>query len=845
MPTYRRALVSVVPVSLIALAGCGDDGTGPGPSHKPQPVSITAGDYQVRVDAEKADVALLRGSTVLLDLPAEALALGAVPELDDTVSYDPYVLLVPSALHPPPDGLEWLTVEKAEVTEATDAAVTVALTYPKKTTATLHIEARADGRFEATLTPDGKGAEVAFLRLGPRIDGAEGLYGLGEYFDDVNHRGKVRGMQIELDPSTESLYNEAHVPIPFLIGTNGWGLFVESPYPGVFAVATEKDDLVEATFGTGLASVKGLRFHLFGAGHPLDVTKHYYDVTGKPRLPARWALGPWVWRDENEDQAEVMGDLQAMRDLDLPASGYWIDRPYATAVNTFDFNPAQFPDPAAMIGTIHDLGFRTALWHTPYLDEKAPETQALRDEATAKGYYPKTSGVLLNGWGRPIDLTNEDAFAWWQDHVEAYTSMGVEGFKLDYGEDVIPGIATGRNVWEFADGSDERTMHAQYQLHYHRVYAETLPEEGGFLLCRRGTYGDQTNVSVIWPGDLDASFARHGEMVSEGGESYVAVGGLAASMIAGLSLGPSGFPFYGADTGGYRHSPPDKELFTRWFQQTALSTVMQIGNSASTVAWEPDAATGYDDEMLGWYRTYTRLHLRLFPYEWTYAQNLANDGRAIQRPLGLAFPELGVHPSDEYMFGDWLLVAPVLDRGAVKREVLLPKGSWIDWWSGEVVDGGGTVSVDAPLDKLPLFLREGGIVPMLRPTIDSMAPTADPALVDSYATTPGVLWARIATGSASSFTVFDGAEIAQERTSSKVSLSAKGGAEFTSGVVLEVIAFGGKPAKVTDNGAALTEVADAAALYAAASGWRFAPELGGTVEIKVAGGAHAVEIPLP
>lgn len=157
---------------------------------------------------------------------------------------------------------------------------------------------------------------------------------------------------------------------------------------------------------------------------------------------------------------------------------------------------------------------------------------------------------------------------------------------------------------------------------YHQTYAKTLPAGGGFLLCRHATVGGQKSGAIIWPGDLDASFSRHREVVAEGGDSYTSVGGLPASIIAGISLGPSGFPFFGADTGGYRHSPPDKELFARWFEQTALSSVMQIGNSSSTVAWEADAKTGYDAEMLGWYRTYTRLHLRLFPYVWTYAENL-------------------------------------------------------------------------------------------------------------------------------------------------------------------------------------------------------------------------------
>src|SRR5262249_37424289 len=162
--------------------------------------------------------------------------------------------------------------------------------------------------------------------------------------------------------------------------------------------------------------------------------------------------------------------------------------------------------------------------------------------------------------------------------------------------------------------------------------------------------------------------------------------------------------------------------------------------------WEFSPQTGFDNEMLGWYRTYTRLHLRLFPYEWTYAQNLLKDGRPIERALGLAYPELEAHPSDTYLFGDYLLVAPVLARGQTTRDVILPAGTWVDYWTGEVHDGGKTITVAAPLDKLPLFIQGGGIVPMLRPTIDAMAAVADPLAVDSYATTPGPLYPRIAPG---------------------------------------------------------------------------------------------------
>ena len=135
-------------------------------------------------------------------------------------------------------------------------------------------------------------------------------------------------MQLEVT-NLESSNNEAHVPVPFVTGTTGWGLFVESPFAGSFDMASASDDRVEAVFAT-VGDLpddvpETLTFHLFAAEHPLDVTKHYYDVTGYPRLPGRWALGPWIWRDENDDQAQVENDLDTIRDLDLATTAYWIE----------------------------------------------------------------------------------------------------------------------------------------------------------------------------------------------------------------------------------------------------------------------------------------------------------------------------------------------------------------------------------------------------------------------------------------------------------------------------------------------------------------------------------------
>lgn len=807
---------------------------------------LASGAFSLQYSAEEGMLLLNSGDKTLMRWGLDSIQLGIVEEVDDEVNYDPFPLTQDDPFYTPPEGLAWLNIETAELKENTSTTLVLDLAYEQEKKATLTIELSHPGSFSATLIPAESSTQIAYFRLRPRVDSEEAFYGLGEYFDDVNHRGKIRAMQLEAAGDLESGYNEAHVPVPFVIGTTGWGLFAECPYPGIFELANKEDDLVEVTFGMGPFSNDGFVFHIFAEDHPLDLTRHYYEITGFPTLPARWALGPWIWRDESTDQAEVISDLDTIRELDLATTAYWIDRPYASGVNAFDFDTNKFNDAQGMIDYAHGLGFRMALWHTPYMangNESSETTIEYYNYADENGYFPPVTGLLLNKWGKPMDFTNPDAYDWWQSLISNYTTMGIEGFKLDYAEDVVPGVFGARNKWKFFDGSDERSMKSRYQIFYHKVYAEMLPEDGGFLLCRGGTYGDQKYAGVIWPGDLDSSFSYHGEESQDWeGETYLAVGGLPAAIIASQTLGPSGFPYFGSDTGGYRHCPPDKELFTRWFQHTALSSVMQIGTSCNDVAWEGDSQNLFDEEMLTWYAAYTRLHLRLFAYEWTYSQNLLKDGRPIQRSLGLAYPELGEHPFDQYMFGSDLMVAPVYRQGVTERDIILPAGRWADWWTGEVYEGGTTLaSFAAPLDKLPLFIRESGIVPLLRPTIDTISPTTDQEKVDSYASDAGMIYPVILPGPASEFTLFDGCRITQEQSENDLLLSYADGEEFVKGAVFQIIAVEEKPATVSDNESALSEKDSMSELEAAESGWFYDGDAK-MLNIKVAGGNHSVSV---
>jgi len=821
-----------------------------------EPTILDAGDSATLVVEARGEVRLERGEVgeTLLRLPLDAFEIGTVNAIQSTLNYDPYYLEdVDQAIYRPPAGLAWHQPVAAEVERSAEGAV-ITLEYEGGRTGSVSAVVGGEGRFELTWTLPVGEPPVAFARLRLRASVDDHYYGLGEFFDHVDHRGLIRAMQLEPLP-LESANNEAHVPIPLLIGTSGWGLFVDSLRPGVFAVANEEDDLVKVTYGLGSAASEGLRVALIAEDHPLDVTRHYYELTGALGPVAPWALGPVIWRNEIDGQTAVEDDLRTIRDLDLATTAYWIDRPYATAVNSFDFDPARYDDPPVMMSLASDLGLPMALWHTPYVDPDDDASRPLYDHALANDFFPPDRGTAIVRWGPPIDFTNPAAYSWWQELLESYRALGISGYKLDYAEEVIVGAFGIRTPWLFHDGTDELTMHRGYELLYHQVYAEMLPEAGGFLLCRAAVTGDQVHGPIIWPGDIDANLARQGDVVDTGdGESYTAVGGLPAAVVASSTLGPSGFPLFGSDTGGYRHSPPDRETYIRWFQHTALSTVMQVGTGSDDVPWDL-GEIGLDDEVLDLYRTFARLHLRLFPYLWTYLERVRTDGRAIQRPLGLAHPELGAHPDDVYLLGDDLLVAPVVDPGVTERVVPLPEGRWQGWWDGALYEGGGQVTVPAPLETIPFLVRLWAPVPMLRPTIDAIEPVADTDAIDSFATAAGPLWVRVgvdpdATGTGD-FVLYDGTTLtvsSEAGTSGCVdtSLGRAAGSVFDDAVVFEVV--GGSVTEATyvvaSTGSAvpLDEAVDqtafdeaVAAWYEPESGWALVklPDDGATAELTV------------
>ena len=685
-----------------------------------------------------------KNGEVVWDGADAPISLGVVAQYDSQKRYDPEFVS---------DGVEWVALENPVSFQQEDSGAVVLIFEPQPGRKyRLGVEANSKGivTFEfAPLEWDGEVlAQVSYLSKDP----AENFYGLGEAFDRVAKRGSSRQMHMSVDFEQESGYNEVHIPIPLLISTNGSGIFVEDRHPGLFDVCDSDAQRVRIRFSTST-----LKFHLLFAPTPLDVLTRYVHLAGNPALPPQWAFGILQWQDEIDGQDAVMDDAHAMRDLDLPCSAIWIDRPFATAHESFVFDPTSYPDSAQMVKDLNALGYRLAIWSAPYLSEDLAEEYA---EAEKNGYFVVSNDVHFEKFGTLMDFTNPGAVELWQGLISNATDIGIEGFKLDYGEDVQSGFMELKIHFQFFNGEAADTMHHWYSYFYHQTYREML-EGDAFLINRAGCYGDQTITSVVWPGDLCANFNYHGE------DGHV--GGLPAAIIADQTLSSSGYPFFGSDTGGYRHHRPTKEVLLRWVQHTALTPVLQYGGAGENcnpwdfTLYEGDSdgehyVSQYDEETLDIWRQFARLHIRLFPYVYTYAVQATLTGIPVTRPFGMVHPELNQHPDFQYLYGDSFLVAPI-HRSGNQRTVLLPPGIWYDWFTREKYEGPAELLMEVPLERGIVFVREGAIVPMLRPSVDTLAPATEPGL-ESYANDPGILWVKVFPGAQEqSFTTIMGPEL--------------------------------------------------------------------------------------
>jgi alpha-glucosidase (family GH31 glycosyl hydrolase) len=435
----------------------------------------------------------------------------------------------------------------------------------------------------------------------------------------------------------------------------------------------------------------------------------------------------------------VNGELeyQALRDAAVPTT--MVDD--STHFLPIGSEVGQEPEIAAYNQAVHDAGFKSIAYYNPYVSVSNPGVAALVADARARGYFIHLDdgtefdmAVISAGpqTVATVDLTSPGAVTWYQGILQKALDLDYDGWMLDFGE-YIPQhalMSDGRTGWE---------MHNAFPVVYDEAVFSYLQQVrgGDFMFYARAGYaGAQGFQPIVWSGDPASSFDD--------------AKGLPAQVRAGVNAGLSGVPFWGSDISGYTcfpDPPADKEVYLRWAAFGALSSDMHDENACSGApAGSPPKWTLWSDaETTQVYASYALLHTRLFPYLYAAAQEAVTTGLPVLRhPILMNPTEPAAMGVDlEYYFGPSLYVAPVVRRGATTRTFWLPPGTWVDWWTMAPVTGGQTVTRDAPLDVIPLYLRSGGIVAMLDPSVETLAPHTD-ATVIGLADVAGVYDARAA-----------------------------------------------------------------------------------------------------
>ena len=547
---------------------------------------------------------------------------------------------------------------------------------------------RADQRLEATLHLDGTStpAQVTFSFVAPEVlqvtltfnggiptqiseefaDQGEHYYGIWEmpFGANVDNRGADHDfLGIRHQPDVN--YSSARAP--FYATSHKYGIYVQTTGQGHYSVAQ-----------SGKTS---FRFHdarltydiLFGPSYT-DIFKRYNAIAGPSVMPPLWAFSSIWWRDDEHDdlrraknaQEKVLDDADRLRSLHLPAGAIWLDRPYGSGEmgwGNMDFD-ASFTDPQKMIRDLNERGMNLLIW-------VANRTwNQLFDEGSA-GHY------LYFGKGSAADMKLPAAYSWFKNELNEYVRLGVKGYKVDRGEEDELNLA-------------DENLNA---ILFPRMTAEGLSDAYGadFLQFTRNVNDTARKYTAVWNGDTRSTFA-----------------GLEVSLKTALRSGAINFPMWGSDTGGYIRVP-EKELFARWLEFSAYSPMMEILIGPKRTIWDD-----YDDELIRIAQSYVGAHHDLIPYTRSSLFQSTRSGVPVMRALIFSFPtdDSLFDTWDEYLFGSEILVAPVTAASASERKVYLPAGRWLDYNDKRsVYTGQATITAKAGLADIPLFVREGAIVP--------------------------------------------------------------------------------------------------------------------------------------
>jgi len=537
------------------------------------------------------------------------------------------------------------------------------------------------------------GAHDHFYGMG-QPDQLEGVLGL-------DHRGHRREIWNQHTPPAVTIF-------PAFVNPRGYGLLVDNPYRAQWDFGHSDQRAFSYQAGGG-----PLQYYFFhGNGLP-GLLRAYLELTGFPPHPPRWIFGLLQSRYGYKNRAELEEIARTFREKRLPCDALILDLFWFSEMGDLAFN-SNWPDPPGMIAHLARQGFHLMLIEEPYITENSSNfAQACAHGLLAKRY--DGSPYTFDFWpGRCalIDFSNPAARQWWSEKHRPLLEMGVAGFWTDLNEPT-------RHFEDMAHhGGSAAAVHNLTALWMHQAIAQAheryAPRRRVFILSRSAYPGSQRYGAGLWSGDVAMTFESLRQQVA-----------------AGLSAGMAGIAWWGSDIGGFGFGGKcTPELYVRWFQfgafcplfrphgdQTELREPWQFGPQCEAIC-----------------RHYLELRYRLLPYIYSCAHQACTAGLPLMRPLALEFPDdpQVVDISDQYLFGPDILVAPVLEEGATQRSVYFPAGSWTDLRTEQVIAGPRHLDVAAPLEVLPLFIRQGAIIPAAPPMQHCGERPLDPLTLEIY-----------------------------------------------------------------------------------------------------------------
>jgi alpha-glucosidase len=531
----------------------------------------------------------------------------------------------------------------------------------------------------------------------------ECFYGLG---DKASH-SNLKGKRVENWATDQYAFHKDQEPlykvVPFYIGLHSkkaYGIFFDNTFKTAFDFCYERRNVASYWADGG-----EMNYYFIYGPKMQDVVTTYTHLTGKPELPPLWALGYHQCKWSYYPESKVKEVTSKFRELQIPCDAIYLDIDYMDGFRCFTWNKDYFPDPKRMVAELAEDGFKTVVIIDPGI--KIDTEYSVYQEALEKDYFckradgPYMKGKVWPGECNFPDFTHPEVREWWAGlYKELIAEIGVKGVWNDMNEPAVmevPGKTFPMDVRHDFDGNpcSHRKAHNIYGTQMARATYKGVKQfaypKRPFIITRSAYSGAQRYTSS-WTGDNVASWEH-----------------LWIANIQMQRMSISGMGFTGSDIGGFAEQPSG-ELYARWIQLGVFHPFCRTHSSGDHGEQEP---WSFDDDVINITRKFVSLRYQLLPYLYSMFWEYINDGVPMLKPLFYYDQEDAQthYRTDEFLFGNQILVCPILEPNAQGRRMYLPKGNWYNYWTNEWVAGQKELWVNTDYDQIPLFVLEGAIIP--------------------------------------------------------------------------------------------------------------------------------------